>query len=199
MNNIEKIIQRIDEEAQSQIDTIEKESAASVKKLREEYSAKTEADVAAILENAQAEAVRIAERRDSAAKLEARNKTLEMKQTVISKLFDKAASDLCALPQENYVELLASFALRSSQSGSERIILSASDRERCGEAVTKRANEMLERTGRPAGLTLSDETRDIMGGLILSDGRIEYNCAMDAVVGSFKSELMMEAAKILFE
>jgi len=122
-----------------------------------------------------------------------------MKQSVIAELFDRATEELCKLPEESYIKLLAVFAAKASSGGNESIILNEKDREAFGVAVTEKANEMLLKYGKKGTLTLSDETRNIVGGLILSDGRIEYNCAMDAVVGSYKSELEAQAAKILFD
>ena len=47
-------------------------------------------------------------------------------------------------------------------------------------------------------LTLSEETRPIVGGLILSQGRIEINCALDRLAALHRSELAGEAARLLF-
>ena len=47
-------------------------------------------------------------------------------------------------------------------------------------------------------LSLSEETRPIVGGLILSQGRIEVNCALDTLAAQRRSELSGEAARLLF-
>ena len=56
--------------------------------------------------------------------------------------------------------------------------------------------EELKRSG--SRLTLSEETRPIVGGLILSQGRIEINCALDTLADLHRSELAGEAARLLF-
>ena len=65
---------------------------------------------------------------------------------------------------------------------------------RCKAAVT-RANEKLG-DGR---LTLSEQTRPIKGGLILSDGDVEVNCTFETLVRLQRGEMDREVAKVLFD
>ena len=51
----------------------------------------------------------------------------------------------------------------------------------------------------PGGkLTLSEETRPLKGGFILSDGKVEVNCSFDTLVRLQKTETAGEVAKRLF-
>ena len=49
------------------------------------------------------------------------------------------------------------------------------------------------------GVTDPNEKRGIIGGLILSQGRIEMNCALDTLAALHRSELAGEAAGLLFD
>ena len=49
-----------------------------------------------------------------------------------------------------------------------------------------------------AMLAVSEETRDISGGFILKDGRIEVNCTFDALVRAEREQTVGEVAKLLF-
>ncbi len=49
-----------------------------------------------------------------------------------------------------------------------------------------------------AAVSLSAETRNIPGGVIVRNGRVEVNCAFDTLIGDQREELAAEAAKILF-
>ena len=49
-----------------------------------------------------------------------------------------------------------------------------------------------------AMLAVSEETRDISGGFILKDGRIEVNCTFDALVRAEREQTAGEVAKLLF-
>jgi len=86
-----------------------------------------------------------------------------------------------------------------SNYGTEQIILSAKDRADVGQQVCQRANELLAAEGMPAVLALSDETRDMRGGIVLVKGSVETNCSFDVLVSSYKNELSGEVAKILFD
>ena len=92
-----------------------------------------------------------------------------------------------------YVKLLASLAVKASETGREQIILNPRDREACGEAVVAEANRISGKQ-----LSLSEETRPIVGGLILTQGKIEVNCALDTLAALRRNELSSEAAGLLF-
>ena len=128
----------------------------------------------------------------AAAETDARKETLRVKQDLLTEAFDRAVLYLRNLDEERYVRLLASLAQKTSETGSEEIILNPEDRDRYGEALM----EALKSTG--SRLALSEETRPIIGGLILSQGRIEVNCALDTLAALHRSELAGEVARLLF-
>ena len=47
-------------------------------------------------------------------------------------------------------------------------------------------------------LRLSDETRDIAGGLILRSGSVETNCSVDLLMEMCRGELAGKVADVLF-
>ena len=46
---------------------------------------------------------------------------------------------------------------------------------------------------------LSDETRDMEGGLVISAGDIEVNCAYNTILRILRDDLAGDVAKILFD
>lgn len=48
-------------------------------------------------------------------------------------------------------------------------------------------------------LTLSAETRELAGGLILKQGDIEVNCSVDTLLELSRGELAARVAEVLFE
>ena len=93
---------------------------------------------------------------------------------------------------------LASLAVRASSTGNEEIILSPADRSRYGKRVATAANEALEAAGKTGGLRLSENTRNIRGGLILQNGKIEMNCSIETMLAMRRSELAGTVAEKLF-
>lgn len=62
-------------------------------------------------------------------------------------------------------------------------------------AVVTGANALIQGT---AQLTLSQETRDMAGGLTLRDGNVEVNCAFETQLRMLREEMASEVAGILF-
>jgi len=60
------------------------------------------------------------------------------------------------------------------------------------------AGAMVRERGLHGGLTLSEETADIRGGLLLRQGNIEVNCAVETLMGLYRSSLATQVANILF-
>ena len=77
--------------------------------------------------------------------------------------------------------------------GCEEIVLSKADREELGEAVVAAANAS------GAAYTLSDETRELGGGLVLKKGKVEINCAFDTRLRQLRQEMASDVARILFD
>jgi len=105
---------------------------------------------------------------------------------------------LAELPESDCVGLLARLAAQASQTGEEKLVFSEKDRVRIGKAVVKAANKLLSDNGKRAYLELSENTRDISGGLIVSGGDIETNCSLEALVEGRRNELSPRVAEILF-
>ena len=127
--------------------------------------------------------------------MEAKKSILALKQEMVSKSFEKACDMLTALPEEQYVALLAKLAAQASVSGDEEIILNARDKAAVCAAVVEKANALL-----PAGkLSLSAATGDFAGGLILKRGSIEANCTIELLVELCRGDMSAQLAKVLFE
>ena len=60
------------------------------------------------------------------------------------------------------------------------------------------ANDLLAKKGLPGKLTVSADTRPISGGVIVRQGNIEVNCAVETLVQLRRSELASQVAEILF-
>lgn len=198
MNGIEKITQRIDQDAQAEIDAIIAQAQTEADAITARYAAQAEKETADIVARGKVHAQERKERLASMADMEAKKVVLGAKQQMLDEAFALALEKLAGLPEEQYVALLTSLAVEASATGKEKIILSQSDRARYGVKVATGANEKLAAAGKPASLTLSEETRPIRGGLLLSDGDVEVNCAFETLIRLSRSELSGEVLKILF-
>lgn len=195
MNGIEKITARIAADAQAEADALLAEAKAQAEAISRQWAEQAEGEAGAILARGERAAAERVERLESVAHLEGRKRILAAKQEMLDAAFDKAMEQLAALPQEDYVNLLAKLAATAALTGQERLILSPADRTKVGKAVIAKANELLGNKGK---LTLDEEARPIPGGLILTDGAVELNCAFDVLIRLKRPELERLAADTLF-
>ena len=198
MNGIEKISNRLVADAEAEIAALNAETQARCDEIRTEYEQKAQEEY----QSRMAEGVKTAETRlqrlGSAAEMEAKKSILAFKQEMVAKAFDEAEKTLAALPEERYVSFLAAQAAAAAASGSEELVFNARDKAAVGAKVAKAANALLEGRGIPGALKVSAETREITGGVIVRQGNIEVNCAVETLVQLRRSELASQVAEILF-
>ncbi len=199
MKGTEKIIAHIradgDAEAKKIIDAASKQAeekrAESFKAALSEYEKLMQAG------NAECEDILSGSRR--IAEMEAKKSVLSVKQEMISAAFDAAREEIVNMPRDKYTQFLARMAAEAAVSGMEEIVLNARDKAEVGKAVCKAANELLSAKGTPGKLTVSEDTADISGGVIVRFGGIETNCSIDALIRQRRSGLSTEVAAALFE
>lgn len=233
MNGTEKIKARIREDAAADCASLLQEAQERAAAIVADYEARAEAAAAVDAEKSGTAAAQRLERLTGAAKMDARKLILATKQDCIKDAFNQTLAELCALPEAEYIALLAKLAVKASQTGREEIILSAKDRETVGAKVVAEANRLRSGTTLPfetsgktdtlenivkdtlksvgnvvatavgqlktgTAFTLSEETREIAGGLILKDGNIEINCAFETQLRLLQERMAGEVAGILF-
>ena len=194
MNGIEKLTQQIAADAQVEIDAILAEAKEKADAITADYAQRAEKAAAERLTKGTEAAAQREERLISMADMERRKDLLAAKQDMVGKAFDKALEQLCNLPDEECVAILTKLAVAASASGKEQLIFSQKDRKRVGKAVVLAANEALK----DGNLTLSEQTRNMAGGFILSDGAIEVNCTFETLVRLQRGEMAGEVANVLF-
>lgn len=228
MNGIEKITGQISADAQAEIDALTAKAKAEAEHILSDCAAKAQAEGDEILRRGKENAALREERLASVADLEGRKTLLAAKQEMVGKAFDRALERLCALPDEEYIDLLSRLAAKAARTGREQVIFAPRDRNRVGKAVVTKANELLAKQVAPklpdelsetrtgafidklvtnasallAGtgmLTLAEGTRPMKGGLILSDGDVETNCSFEALIRVRRDGLAHEVAETLFD
>ena len=194
MNGIEKITQRIASDAQAEVDRILGDARDEAGRIAANYRAQADAEAAELAAKNEKAAAEREERLVSAAQMEARKVQLAAKQEMVEKAYIQALDKLCALPEEQYVAILADLLVKASSNGKEEAVFSQEDRERVGEAAVAKANELSGKQ-----LRLSEETQPIRGGFILKDKNVEVNCTFETLVRLQRGELERDVAKVLFD
>lgn len=192
MTGTEKIIAHIEADARAQADAVLAEAKGKCAEIQKKY----EAQAAELYQAKIREGVRDCQAREDGAlrisRMEARKSVLAVKQEMVSRSFDMALEQITSLPADQYVAFLKRLVVNAGPVGDEEIILNARDRDAVGAALLKAVNaDGLK-------LTVSDETRDIAGGLILRRGNVETNCSAELLIDLTRAELSSKLAEVLF-
>ncbi|MBP3510127.1 V-type ATP synthase subunit E [Oscillibacter sp.] len=193
MNGIEKITQRIESDAQAEIDRILGEARDEAARITASYRAQADAEARDLEAKNERAAAEQEERLVSAAQMKARKVQLAAKQEMVEKAYIQALDKLCAMPQEQYVAVLANLLVEASSNGREEAVFSKEDREQVGKAAVEKANQISGKQ-----LRLSEETQPISGGFILKDKNVEVNCTFETLVRLQKAETAGAVVKTLF-
>lgn len=194
MNGLDKIIARMEADTQAACDALAARAAENAAAILRDCQAQADAVTRDSAQRAEAQAAEHLEHLNGSSQLACRQRVLAAKQQLIDEAFARTAQALAALPQADYIDLLAALAAENG-SGDEELLLSAHDRETVGAAVVDAAN--AKRPG--AAFRLSDETRDTGGGLVLRRDRVELNCSFTEKLRQLRQEESSAVAQLLFD
>lgn len=194
MNGLDKIIARMEADTRVECDALAANAAGNADAILWDYQAQADAVARDSAQRAETQAAEHLEHLNGSSQLVCRQRVLAAKQQLIDEAFARAAQALAALPQADYIDLLASLAAENG-SGDEELLLSKTDRDAVGAAVVEAAN--AKKPG--AAFRLSEETRDTGGGLVLRRGRVELNCSFTEKLRQLRQEESSAVAQLLFD
>ena len=194
MNGLDKIIARMESDIRAECDALAANAAENAAAIRWDYQAQADAAARDSAQRAQTQAAEHLEHLNGSSQLACRQRVLAAKQQLIDEAFARTAQALAALPQADYIDLLAALAAENG-SGDEELLLSARDREAVGSAVVDAAN--ARKPGE--SFHLYGETRDTGGGLVLRRGRVELNCSFTEKLRQLRQEESSAVARLLFD
>lgn len=197
MNGIEKITEKILGDAQAQVAAILADAKKEADGIVSSYQAEAAEQKQKMAEVAETQAAEQERRIISSAELDARKAILARKQALIAQAFDATKKKITTMDEPSYIDFLCTLAAQSVLDGKEEVVLSAEDSQKFGQKVVDGANKILQDAGKVGELTLSNENRPIVGGLVLKGRDLEVNCALDTVISLLKDDLSAEVAKAL--
>ncbi len=189
---LEDITSRILGKAGAEAEAILAQARERASRRKEETSQRIAHEVALATRAAQEEAKAHYERLVASAHLEARKRELEAKRALIDEAVDAALASIPTQGEERYLAFLQKLLLEAPLTGVVEVLVAPKDR-----ALLERRLGSLQQALRDAGrdltLRLADDARDIDGGLILRQGRIEYNASL-AAMKRFRQQVLREGA-----
>lgn len=211
MNGIKPLLEHLQKDTDAKLHALHAETAAQVEDLEKDYAHRARELKNALLAQGKEQLRQEHQRQLRLAHLSGRNRLLSAKQALLSATFQRAMEQLTALPREAYTQLLIDLCVQAAEEGgSWSVLLSPQDRECVGSAVVEGANALLAQRSRreskaptaqsPAAppLTLSPDSRPIVGGVILHADGVELNGSFDALLALHRESLEGQLAQRLF-
>lgn len=219
MNGLNKITEKIINEANDRARVITEEARKRCIEISNEYAKRADAQKALVKENAEKEAAEIISRSKSSAASDKRNSLLRIKSELIDEAFRLAREEIDSLSPEKRGELTVSLAsaaifeiidaqkqnleLYGEQPDCKEyeLLLCRSDLEAFGESAAARLRERVaEKYGEEyaSGVLLSQRSANIDGGAIIRCGDIESNASLFRLFLSLRESLEREVEAYLF-
>lgn len=199
MNGIDRITERIEADAMQQAKAVIAEAEAKCAEIRKENEKKAQERYLELIRSGTKDCESMVSRRKSAAEMDSKKSVLSMKQDCVSAAFEMAKQRLADMPEESYIVFLSKLVSDAAVTGAEELVLNKEDREQKGKAILAKANEAVAAKGMTPALKLSDDTREMSGGVILRRDGIEINCSVEALVEMQRGAVTADVASILFE
>lgn len=220
-NGLNKITEKILQEAQAEADRIRAEAESDCERIRNEYAERAAQIRERLSAQAEQKGADLITRAKSSAAMQKRNLIQQKRSDLLENVFVDARKWVLALPEEKYCDLLAgllSSALLEQTDTEEKnralygdedeitpevyeVLFNKNDRERVGAAVLERTRKKLGgklSAERLAKLRLSDKTVAMDGGVILRYGDVETNCSFEMLFSQLHRDLEAEVSRNLF-
>ncbi len=222
MTGLDKIIDRILQDAQNDAQATRAEAQSRCDAIAAEWSERAEACRCKLEQDAQTEAENIAARTKATLETERRNMVLGVRSRLLEQVWEDAMNEVKAFPPDRYARLLCHLlaeALREQHRVEEdsrtlygeegaaapekyEVLLNEHDHAFCGETLMtlfRAAAGQDTLLGEMAKkVVLAEESAPIDGGLVLRAGDIESNCSLSAMFRTLREQNEQKVLKTLF-
>jgi V/A-type H+/Na+-transporting ATPase subunit E len=196
--SLEKIIERIEQDAENQAEEIIKNASANSDKIIQEANERANQVKAQALEESKKQAGTHKQRLISTASLDLRKDILIEKQRTIDSAFQEAMDNLLKMKDDEYQKIIIKMILPNVLTGNEEIILSERDKTRLGKGFLEKINNELSKAGKKGKLIIAKDSYNILGGFVLRRGNIELNNSFESLFNSIREDIESEVSKVLF-
>ena len=194
---LEKIIKSIEEESQKSAENRIKYAKNMAKGILDETRLEITRESLKISDKAEKDAMNIISRAKSVSENEKKKMILEAKSKIIYEIINKAKEKILNLKDEDYFNFILKIIESNLENQDGKLLFSQSDLTRITEKFKDQIKTLEERYS--IKLTISNETRNISGGVIISYGDIEENCSIETLFQNNKDLIFDSLNSFLFE
>ncbi len=206
MDNIEKITESLEKEAEEKKEKIIAEAEEKAENIKSRAQEEADEKSEEIIEDGKSEADAIEKRILSNAKTEARRKKLRFKDEMSERVFRRAREELRDLneDQERYEKTVENLIIDggiSVDGGDLEILLPKGEDFLSEEKISELERKISEKTGKDTSIDILEELKKSENGAIVrkSDGTIECNNTFEARLNRMKDSLRRKVIDMLFE
>jgi len=193
--SLEKIRQKILEEAKQEADRIIKEAEEKVQTAKSESKRAAEERYKREIEDEKAALALEEERFRIECNANMNAEVLRLKNQLINEVFDRAMERISKLENTKYLQIIVQYLSENLISGVDTLIISQKDKERI---TGKWVDSILQRIHKGDFRLKIVTSPDIQGGFILKGEKAEINCSLEQIIADKKEELKPEISRILF-
>lgn len=198
MNGIDKITARIEADAAAEAAQMARETDSRCAQIRAEAEKSAQEHYWARMKQGMKAVEDRSARLAGTAGMEAKKAILAFKQEMVASVFDAARQQIMSMPKAEYIRFLTDKAVSACSTGREVLVFNEADKKSVADKVLAAANKAMESAGKPAELTIAQETGRFAGGIIVRQGSVEYNCTVDALMEQARQTMAAEVAALLF-
>lgn len=199
MAGIENLQNRIIKDNEDRAKQIENDARVKAEEIISQAKKKAEEIMNNMKAKAEKDGSERKERLMSRAQLDARNEILFAKQESIDNVLNQVANRINQMDDKHYFEFIEKILLNSVETGEEEIIFSEKDKARIEPSFIAGVNAKLNSMGKKGLIKISNETRKISSGFILTHGGLEINCSIESQIRLLRDSLEGEISNLLFE
>ena len=198
MEGLDKIKEKILEDAKREADKIIKDAELEAQQILEQAEKTAAENRKTLNEKAQEDAQETRRKTLAMTELDMRKEQLAVKQKMIDLAFEKTLERLNKLEGKEYEKMILNMLEKAVETGQEEIILSTNDRKKFKPELLATLNNRLSKKGIKAALKISNEARRIQGGFILKRRGVEVNGSFETLIRTEREEIESKVAAILF-
>lgn len=199
MAGIENLQNRIIKDNEDRAMQIENDARAKAEDIINQAKKKAEEIMNNMKTKAEKDGKERKDRLMSRAQLDARNEILFAKQESIDNTLNHVANKINQMDDKQYFEFIEKIILNSVETGEEEIVFSKKDKARIEPSFMTEVNSKLNAMGKKGLIKISDETREIGSGFILTHGGLEINCSIESQIRLLRDSLEGEISNLLFK
>lgn len=196
MTGLDKILSSIEDETNLLCEEIINKAKTEAENIVFQAKAKAEEDAKLIIKDAENQADCIIKRTNSLKDIKEREIILEEKRKQINNILNEAKDYLKKLPDAEYFAVILKLCKKYISPQKGEIIFSSADVKRIPRGFKTNLSKASKSLG--ADIKVSEKTREIDGGFVLSYGDIEENCSFDSIFESNFDLLSDKVNEILF-